>query len=259
MTSLRHAPSRPTRRARLRARVLLSTLLGAFLLPACTSTPKEPEPGGLETLRGDAETVALARDILEPHAAALADVQMLVTTCLRRETIATTGAQRVSDGPLFVRRAPATTLFRPAGARLLQILEDETTRVVLDVSRKHATRFTYESNPRAIAGVAAILVDVDFLARAFVVESAGPFEEGPDLRQVTFVPVSESGLATLERLEIVFDPNQAAPVGLRVVSRDGAVVDYELSTPTLDPVWRNPESRFRLDIPPNFKVSEMQG
>ncbi|MEM1450408.1 MAG: hypothetical protein AAGI22_14925 [Planctomycetota bacterium] len=264
MTSHQLDPIRPATRSRSRAGVLRGLSLPAILMTAlvaaaCTSTLNVPAGTGLTSLQGAPETVAVAREILEPHAVALSEVQMLVATCVRRETIAATGAHRISDGPLFVRRAPATTLFRPSGTRRLQILENETTRLVLDASRRHATRWTYAVNPRAIAGVAAILVDVDFLAQAFVVESAGPFEEEPALQQVTFIPSPDAGLATVERLEIVFDPDEAVPVGLRVMGRDGAVVDYELNTPTLDPVWRNPEARFTLDVPPNFKISEQQG
>ncbi len=239
---------------------IATALVGvALLLAACSSTGNSQQDEQPAELRGDPEIVAVANEILLPRAAALADVDYVSATCFRQENVAVTGAKHVSGGPLSLRRNPPSMLFRPSGTRNLQILEDPTTRLVIDASRRHATRWTYERNTRCIAGVAALMLDVEFLASNFTVASAGPFEDKEKLTQITFVPTPSVGLTAIKRLELVFADGQDFPLGLRVVDNDDGFIDYEIQRPNLNPTWRDPGVHFKLVVPSNFKTAEREG
>lgn len=243
----------------------------ALLLAACASTGSATgsatgSSGGSSKqgeqpaeLQGDPDTVAVANEILLPRAAALADVNHVSATCFRVENVAMTGAKLTSGGPLSLRRNPPSMLFRPSGTRNLQILETPTTRLVIDASRRHATRWTYERNTRCIAGVAALMLDVEFLANNFTVAAAGPFEDKEKLTQVTLVPMPSVGLTAIKRLELVFADGQDFPLGLRVIDNAGGFIDYEIQRPNMNPTWRDPSVHFKLVVPPGFKIAEREG
>jgi len=237
-----------------------ATLIGVtLLLASCSSTgASEPDAQPAE-LQGDPAIVAAANEILLPRAAALADVNHVSATCFRQENVAVTGAKLVSGGPLSLRRNPPAMLFRPSGTRHLQILEDPTSRLVIDADRRHATRWTYERNTRCIAGVAALMLDVEFLANNFTVTAAGPFEDKEKLTQITFVPTPSVGLTAIKRLELVFADGQDFPLGLRVIDNDDGYIDYEIQRPNMNPTWRDPKAQFNLVVPSDFKIAERKG
>ena len=94
-----------------RAKAFFQSLLPVALLASplvsggCASADKLTEP---VTFGGDPIVVAAALEIMGPRAEALADVKVLETLCVRQEIISSSGARFVSEGPLSVRRRPAT-------------------------------------------------------------------------------------------------------------------------------------------------------
>jgi len=248
-------PQGPTPR-----RSFATALVGvALLLAACSSTGNSQQDEQPAELQGDPKIVAVANEILLPRAAALADVNHVSATCYRQENVAVTGAKLTSGGPLSLRRDPPAMLFRPSGTRFLHILEGPTSRLVIDANRRHATRWTYERNTRCIAGVAALMLDVEFLASNFTVASAGPFEDKEKLTQITLVPTPSAGLNAIKQLKLVFADGQDFPLGLRVIDNDGGFIDYEIQRPNMNPTWRDPRAHFNLVVPPDFKIAERQG
>ena len=238
----------------LAAAVPASSLATLLLLGSCAGTgAPTPEP---VRFGGDPATVAAALEIMEPRAAALAEVQAVEALCLRQEIVSPQGPRFASKGPLNVRRRPATMLFRPGGARARQILETPTERLVVNVQRRHASRFLYAENGRAIVGVASILMDLDVLARALEIDAVGTAADDPRLRVVSMRPAPGVDLYGLRGLDLTFADGKDHPVRLRVTGEGEDVLEFELLRVGLDPFRRGIDSHFQLQVPPGFSVSE---
>jgi len=247
----------PSRGITILRRIAAPTLLVVASLPlgACSNVKEQRAPIQPVELRGDEAVVAQAVAILEPRARQMEAVRFLEATCVRQETVAGSDLRFVAEGPLMVRREPATIVFKPRGSSARQILETESERLVLDPKREHATRWTYDRNGRGVMGVAALMLDIDTLARGFFVESVGAVPGNLELTRVVFVPAPGLDLPGIERLEIIFDQIHSVPRGLRVVSPAGGILVYELLRTTVDPPWSNPDIHFKLAIPPSYSVA----
>jgi len=241
--------------AALAAALLAAALLATTLLGSGCAGPGTSDAGPT-ALGGDPEAVAAALALMEPRAAAMADVQAMEALCLRLEIVSPEGPRFASKGPLNVRRRPATMLFRPGGARARQILETPTERLVVDVQRRHASRFRYAENGRAIVGVAALLMDLDVLARALEVRAVAPAEDDPRLTVVSMSPAPGVDLYGLRSLDLTFTEGKDHPTRLRVSGEGEDVLEFELLRVGLDPFRRGIDSHFLLDVPPGFSVSE---
>ncbi|MEM9800388.1 MAG: hypothetical protein AAGA20_08680 [Planctomycetota bacterium] len=238
-----------------------------LIVLACSSTePSRPPAQALE-MRGDPATVAEATEILEERAARLRDIDHVRALCIRHETVAASGRSFVSEGPLTVRREPPTILFRPGGRDARQVLESPKARLVVDPANSRASRWSYDTNGRALAGVASILLDLDILASAFTVEAVDvvrsevdpndPFAvESETLQRVTLRSDANAAIPGIARLELFFAPRQDIPRRIDTISSDGGRTRFELLRPTLDPEWRDVDAHFQLEVPPGFTVSE---
>lgn len=248
----------PFRRLAALASTVPLALVAAVCFSACASTEPSDPPLAATDLRGDPDVVTAAAEVLEPRVRELANVQYIEASCIREETVGASGRKFVSDGPLAVRRDPAALHFVANGPKMRDVVETETTRLVLEPRRKHATRFTYDRNGRGIVGVAAVLLDLDVLGRAFSVESVGPVEGYPRLTSVAFVPAAGMDLPGVDRLELIFIEGRAVPRGIRVISADGSLLQVDITRATLDPPSRNPDAHFPLEIPAGFTVDEQR-
>jgi len=240
-------------------KALFRSLSSAALLAAtlaavgCASAGKASEPA---TFGGDPTTVAAALEIMAPRSEALADVKILEALCLRQEIVSPAGPKFVSEGPLSVRRRPATLLFRPSGSQARQVLETPTERLVLSSKRKHAARWRYERNGRALVGVAAMMLDLDVLAQSLDIRSVEASLEDPRLTIVAMVPATGVEIIGLTALELTFAEGKDVPARVRVTGEGQDVLEFEFLRVGRDPFHRNIEAHFRLEIPKGFTVAE---
>lgn len=241
------------------AKALIQAMLPAALLATlltsggCAGAGQATEP---VTFGGDPTIVAAALEVMGPRSAALADVQILEALCLRQEIVSPEGPKFVSEGPLSVRRRPATLLFRPGGSRARQVLETPTERLVLNVKRQHATRWRYERNGRALVGVAALMLDLDALARSLVIRSVETSPEDPRLTVVAMEAAPGVEIIGLSSLELTFADGKNVPARLRVTGEGEDVLEFELLRVGYDPFHRNVAAHFRLEVPKGFTVAE---
>ncbi len=242
-----------------RAKALFQSLLTVALLASplvsggCASADKLTEP---VTFGGDPVVVAAALEIMGPRAEALADVQVLETLCARQEIISSSGAKFVSEGPLSVRAGSATQHYRPGGSRARQVLETPTERLVLNVQRKHASRWRYERNGRATVGVASLMLDLDGLASALEVQAVEVSPEDPRQTIIAMTPAPGVEIVGLQRLELTFADGKDVPVKVQVTGDGQDVLEFEILRVGRDPFHRNVDAHFRLQVPPGFTVAE---
>jgi len=213
----------------------------------------EPEWGG------DPAVVAAIAPLLAARADVLKDVKALEASCQRTERAADGSTRAVDDGRLVARRAPPCLVLTVTSPKPRSVREDATTRLVLEPLVRGATRWTFASNSRGLLAVAALFLDLDALARTF------------DISSVTAVPAEYAGAtrvvltrrpgatAPVERMELVLVADQPVPRVVTVFGRGGEQLEYHFRRPTLDPVWRDPAARFRVDVPPDYKLQELAG
>lgn len=247
MLELRHAT------ARLRSLASATLLATTAALGGCAGTAQVAEP---VTFGGDPAIVAAALEVMGPRSQALAEVQVLEALCLRQEIVSASGPKFVSEGPLSVRRSPATLLFRPGGSRARQVLETPKERLVVSVQRRHASRWRYESNGRALVGVASLMLDLDTLARFLEVRSVETSPEDPRLTIVAMEPSPGVEILGLRRLELTFADGKDVPARLRVLGSGEDVLEFEIIRVGKDPFHRNVDAHFRLEVPAGFTVAE---
>jgi hypothetical protein len=208
---------------------------------------------------GDPTAVAAAAPLLAAQAQALADVSTLEAACQRTERAGNGAARSVEEGRLVARRAPPCVVMTVTTPKPRSVREDATTRLVLDPLARGATRWTFDSNARGLLAVAAFFLDLDTLARTFdiVAVTAEPVA-GEGATRVVMAP-RQGATAPAERLELVLVPGQAVPLVVTVVGRSGDQLEYRIRRPTLEPRWRDPQARFRVEVSAGFQLQELKG
>jgi hypothetical protein len=231
----------------------LTLALGA----ACATTSGSGAAG--PAWGGDPAVVAAVAPLLAARAEALKDVDALEASCQRTERAADGSARAVDDGRLVARRAPPCVVLTVTTPKPRSVREDATTRLVLEPLARGATRWTFESNARGLLAVAALFLDLDALARTFDVSSvtAAPDEDAAATRVV--LTLRQGATAPVERMELVLVSDQAVPRVVTVFAPGGDQLEYRIRRPTLDPVWRDPAARFRVEVPKDYALQELAG
>jgi hypothetical protein len=252
--------SRRTLRAPASAQIgrPLQVALALALATACASTSGSGGAAG-PAWGGDPAVVAAVAPLLATRAEELADVRTLEASCRRMERAADGSARSVEDGRLVARRSPSCVVMTVTTPKARSVREDATTRLVLDPLARGATRWTFESNDRGLLAGAALFLDLDARARTFEIAavSAEP-AEGEGAQRVVLAP-RQGATVPVEQLELVLVPGQAVPLVVTVIGRGGEQLEYRIRRPTLDPEWRDPANRFRLDVPADYKLEELAG
>ena len=243
------SPTKALFQSLLPAAILVTTLVTG----GCASADRVTEP---VTFGGDPAIVAAALAVMGPRSEALAEVEVLETLCVRQEIISSSGAKHVSEGPLSVRRSPATLLYRPGGSRARQVLETPTERLVLTVNRKHASRWRYDRNGRAIVGVASLMLDLDSLARAMEITAVETSPEDPRQTNISMAPAPGVKIVGLQRLELTFADGRDVPVRVRLTGEGEDVLEFEILRAARDPFHRSIDAHFRLVVPEGFTLAE---
>jgi hypothetical protein len=211
--------------------------------------------------RGDPAAVAAAGPLLAERAEELRGVRMLEAVCQRTDRAADGATRGVDDGRLFARRSTPCVVMNVTMPKPRVVREDSKTRLVLEPHSRGATRWTFASNSRGVLAVAAVFLDLAVLSKEFDITAvtAAPAVDARATR-VVLTPRPGADTPTLvERLELVLIPGQAVPRLVTVVGRGGDQVEYRIQRPALDPQWRDPEARFRVEVPADYALQELTG